>query len=132
MIAVFNKNNFQQYLECKINITCKESTKSYIIGNLANIKRNDLSKDSITLFYGKAVQNYNFEKFQNLADHLFFIECFFPENLKNASAKYYNDIAKKSYYSCYKIVNKRWILFEELADQFEVYTRTIKENFSTF
>lgn len=105
------------------DIQCNKITKSYIIGIFKKYKTAnfDLSNENITLLFAKGVFENNFETFQNLADWLFFLKTLFPAFLKHASPEYYNDIAKISYYRCYKIMHT-WKVYEELADQFEELT----------
>lgn len=106
-----------------------ESTRAYIFGIFKNklINNNDLSKDSITIKYAEAKFSYDFEKFQILGDWIFFTKSIFPKSLNRASPEYYDAIAQNSYYRCYKILDKKWILFEELADEFTNLTNTIQQ-----
>jgi hypothetical protein len=54
-----------------------------------------------------------------------------PQHLKFASKDYYDTIARLSYYSCYKIINKQWRLFEELADNFPVIETQVKQKLNS-
>lgn len=110
--------------------TSKKETKAYIKNILGNkiLPENDLSKDSITLRYSKAKQNFDFKLFQTTADWIFFTKIFFPESLNNASQDYYNSIAQNSYYNCYIIINREWQLFEELSDNFIYLTQEINKS----
>lgn len=117
-----------------INITkslkvSNEATRAYIFGIFKNklINNNDLSKDSITIKYSEAKFSYDFEKFQVLGDWIFFTKSIFPKSLNRASPEYYDAIAQNSYYRCYKILDKKWVLFEELADEFTNLTNTIQQ-----
>ena len=105
-----------------------EATRAYIFNIFASYMRssaNDLSTESLTLKYAEAKQEYSFEKFQSLGDWIFFTRSLFPTSLKNASLDYYDAIAQNSYYRCYKILDRKWILFEELADEFPNFVETI-------
>jgi len=108
---------------------CHRNTKSYIIGVFSkpNIDQ-DLSKISITIEYAEANIEHNFQRLQQLGDQLLFIQSIYPTLLKNASSNYYNDIAQCSYYRCYKLLNKQWVLFEELADRFPKFTKQIRKS----
>ncbi len=99
---------------------CQESTKSYIINVFSqpNMGENDFSKSSITLLYSNAKFAPNFSKFQRLGDWLLFVKSLFPASLSCASSEYYEAIAQDCYYKCYKLINKTWPIFEELADTF--------------
>lgn len=117
------------------DLPCREDTKAYIIGIFSDFQRsakNDLSKNSITLIFAKARFNHDFSIYQNLGDWLFFSRVFFPEHLSNASEDYYTSIGQISYYSCYRLLNRQWLLYEELSDQFtnlEVKTKFLLRNF---
>jgi len=121
--------NLEDFFIKKLNsVDCHESTRAYIISIFVKYKaaQHDLSQESVTLLYSDARTSQSFEKFQNLADWIFFIDSIFPENLQYASPEYYHTIAKLSYYSCYKLINKQWKLFEELSDNYEFITNNIK------
>lgn len=98
------------------NLPCHDHTKSYIAQLMTKPK--DMSKDSITLAYAQAKFKYNFEAFKDIGDWLFWAKTISPKHLNHASAEYYDAIAQNSYYYCYRIINKKWPLFEELADIF--------------
>lgn len=128
MIKIINKNDFYLYIENIIDVSCQQLTRQYIIQNLAALNRKDFSKNSVTLLYANAIESYDFNQFQTLADYLFYTKSFYPKYLKFANEDYYNQLAKKSYYSCYKII-KQWLIFEELADKFESLTEEVRLSF---
>jgi len=127
---IYYKNNLPDLFDEMIKLpTCEKKTKAYIISIFSDINNNkDLSKDSITLLYNKALESYSFSIFQNIGDWLFFTKSMFPKSLKNASIEYYNAIASSSYYKCYIIMNRQWLIFEELADQFNSFTKMVNES----
>lgn len=81
---------------------------------------------SITLEFAGAKFEYNFNRYQNLADWIFFLFTMLPGALNAASPDYYIAVAQNSYYKCYKIMNGKWPLFEDLADNFKVYTIQVR------
>ena len=109
---------FQEKVENIPN--CEKNTKSYVasIFSKLNKENEDLSKESITIVYAQAKFQYKFELFQKIGDWILFTKSLYPSFLKDASSEYYDTIAQCSYYKCYRIVNKQWPLFEELADTF--------------
>lgn len=116
------KSNLTDYFDEKIrNIDCQESTRAYISSIFQKYKsaEYDFSRDSVTILYCNAKDSQNFAKFQNLGDWLFFSETMFPEVLNAATPDYYKTIARLSYYSCYRLINRQWKLFEELADNYD-------------
>lgn len=111
--------NLVKLFENKLNnLHASRETRSYIINVFSKVNNdNDLSKKSLTLEYHEAKLKYSFEKFQTVADWILFVEVFFPNCLHDASKEYYYALGQNSYYFCYRIVNKQWKLYEELADQ---------------
>lgn len=108
---------FNKQLE---ELNCDNNTKAYIVSVLEKFKTNalDYSKDSLTLLYSEAKFRQDFYTFQNIGDWLFFCNTLFPEHLNNASPEYYQSIGRLSYYSCYKLINYQWKLYEKMADEF--------------
>jgi hypothetical protein len=98
----------------------QETTRAYIVNVLKSAKKEskDYSKDSLTIIYSKAKSEQNFELFQNIADWILFTKSLYPISLNGASEEYYNALAQDSYYRCYRLLNRQWLLFEELADKF--------------
>lgn len=121
-----NINNF--FEEILQDLKCQSETKSYIISIYGKFKTAecDLSKDSLTLLFAQARNNHNFLIYQNLGDWIFFTNTLAPQSLNNASKDYYDTIARLSYYSCYKILNKQWKLFEELSDNLIYLEQDVK------
>ena len=113
--------SFNKLLEENLEqLKCLTTTKAYIAGLFKDFMRPDFnySGESITILFHYAKQTHNFKIYQNLGDWLLFCETIFPEHLKFASKEYYTVVAQLSYYSCYKMTNKKWIVFEQLADEF--------------
>lgn len=113
-----NLNTF--FNEIFSELKCQKDTKAYIISIFSKYKLSDfdLSKDSLTLTFAQARNKQDFFTFQNLGDWIFFSKTFAPNYLKNASEEYYYTLGRMSYYSCYKLINRQWKLFEELSDNF--------------
>ena len=102
------------------NLQCDDDTRAYIVSVLERFKTasTDYSKDSLTLLYAEAKFRQDFYTFQNIGDWLFFCNTLFPEHLNKASQEYYHTIGQLSYYSCYKLINCQWKLYERMADEF--------------
>lgn len=94
------------------DLNCKNETRAYIVSIFLKYQNSnfDLSDRSITIEFFEARNIYNFEKFQNLGDWIFFYNSVFD----NSNKKYFDEIGKESYAYCYKIV-KQWELFNELS-----------------
>lgn len=123
------RNNITKYFdELLIDLDCQRDTKAYIISIYGKYKsaQFDLSKDSITLRFAQARSNQDFLTYQNLGDWIFFANTIAPNHLRFASKDYYDTVARLSYYSCYKLINRQWKLFEELSDNFNILETQVK------
>jgi hypothetical protein len=126
-MKTYNLNEFF-YTELE-KLKCDRDTRAYVASVLTKFKTSsaDLSKESITLLYAQAKFSQDFNTFQNIGDWLLYIKAFYPEHLNNASSDYYYSIGSSSYYSCYKILNKKWKLYEQLADLFPYLSLEIRK-----
>ena len=116
-LGLFFQNNLKE-------LHCEDFTRAYIQSIFCKYKSSecDFSKESITLRFYEARTRQDFVEFQNIADWLFFAKSLFPEALNNASIDYFDTIAKNSYYSCYRLINRQLVIYENLADEFEYLT----------
>jgi hypothetical protein len=114
------------------DLQCLPETRSYIISIFSKYKNNsyDYSKQSLTILYFNAYNNRNFFIFQNIGDWIFFCNSVFPESLNSASKEYYNELAKNSYDQCFKLINKQWRIYENLADDFNYLTKQTRKIFT--
>jgi hypothetical protein len=113
--------NVTNFFEDLLNdLKCQRDTRAYIIGIYGKYKsaENDLSKYSITELFSQARAKQDFLTYQTLADWIFFSNTIAPQHLKFASKDYYDTIARISYSTCYRLINRQWKLFEELSDNF--------------
>lgn len=110
---------FEEQLQ---DLDCHQDTRAYIVGVFGRYRTADfdLSKESITIYFSEARNRHDFSRYQACADWIFLCHTLMPTHLHYASKEYYDTIARLSYYSCYKILNKQWKTFEELADNFIV------------
>ena len=117
---MFHKNISSFFEELLNDLHCQRDTKAYIISIYGKFKTAefDLSKDSVTLLFAQARDKQDFLCYQNLGDWIFFANTIAPQHLQFASKEYYDTVARLSYYSCYRLINREWKLFEELADDF--------------
>jgi hypothetical protein len=123
------KNISSFFDELLINLRCQRDTKAYIVSIYGKYKTAefDLSKDSVTLLFAQARNKQDFLTYQNLGDWIFFANTIAPKHLQAASKDYYDTVARLSYYSCYKLINREWKLFEELADNFIILEDQVKK-----
>jgi hypothetical protein len=110
-------------------LSCDQETKAYIAGVFSKYRTTtfDLSKQNITLTYAQAHFQQDFLTFQTIGDWLLFAESLFPESLHSASEDYFFNLGRLSYGSCYRLINRRWRLYEELSDQFIPLTYQMRE-----
>lgn len=99
------------------NLPTTQNTRNYIVSTFTNTMP-DLSKKSLTLTYFEAKFTSDFKKFQETADYILIFESIFPESLNNANKEYYYNLARICFYKCYLLIDKKWLLFEELSDNF--------------
>jgi hypothetical protein len=101
-------------------LQCQQATRAYLISLYSQYRISDfdLSKESITLQFISARENQSFATYQQIADWIMFCQTLAPQHLHNASSDYYRTLGQLSYYSCYQLINRKWLLFEELADNF--------------
>lgn len=127
-------DNISKFFEEVLSdLTCQDDTKAYIISifNKYISAQHDLSKNSVTLLFSQARHNHDFLTYQNLGDWIFFQNTLNGSYLRDASKDYYDTIARLSYNSCYKLINKKWKLFEELSDNFIILEDQTKSKFKS-
>lgn len=126
---ILHRNITNFFEELLIDLECQRDTKAYIISIYGKYKSADfdLSKDSITLLFAQARHKQDFLTYQNLGDWIFFANTLAPYHLKFANKDYYDTVARLSYYSCYKLINRQWKLFEELSDNFLTLESRVKQ-----
>lgn len=123
------KNISSFFDELLIDLRCQRDTKAYIVSIYGKYKTAsfDLSKDSVTLLFAQGRDKQDFLTYQNLGDWIFFANTMAPGHLRNASKDYYDTVARLSYYSCYRLINREWKLFEELADNFLILEDQVRK-----
>lgn len=131
-MEIITNNITKLFDELLIDLDCQHDTRAYIISIYGKYKsaRFDLSKDSITLRFAQARTNQDFLAYQNLGDWIFFANTIAPDHLRFASKDYYDTVARLSYYSCYRLINRQWKLFEELSDNFTTLEGQVKNRLS--
>ena len=130
---ISNGNIINFFDELLIDLECQRDTKAYIVSIYGKYKSAefDLSKDSVTLLFAQARSKQDFLTYQNLGDWIFFANTLAPSHLRFASKDYYDTVARLSYYSCYKLINNQWKLFEELADNFLILEQQVKNRLNS-
>lgn len=132
-MALINQCKLRTFFDDTIKLPyCDERTRAYIISIFLSISsEHDFVGESLTFALKKAHDSMSFKRFKDLGDWLFFTKSMFPDSLRGATPSYYDNIARTSYYRCFMLLNREWILYEELADQFSRYTQIINQSLST-
>jgi hypothetical protein len=128
-MIVYDANITSFFNELLNGLECQNDTQAYIVSIYGKYKtaKFDLSKDSVTLLLAQAHNKQDFLTYQNLGDWIFFANTIAPDCLHDASKDYYDAVARRSYYSCYKLINRQWKLFEEMADNFNSLEEQVKK-----
>jgi hypothetical protein len=122
--------SFNRFLSNELQgLDCNDDTRAYIIGVFDQFRRPtfDFSMEPLGVLYAEAKNTQSFQKFSNIGDWLFIANALFPEHLNAASEDYYYTIGQMSYWSCYKLLNRQWKLYQELSDRFPELTEQARE-----
>ncbi len=127
-MILYRENLSDFFDELLADLDCQSDTRAYIVSIYGKYKNAtfDLSKDSVSLLLAQGRTKQDFLTYQNLGDWIFFSNTLAPSHLHHASKDYYDAVARSSYYSCYKLINRQWKLFEELADNFLFLEEQVK------
>lgn len=101
-------------------LRCQEEIRAYIVSIFSQYQftEKDLSGRSLTIEYSIAKGENDFARYQNIGDYVFFANSLYPESLNGASKDYYHSVGRMSYYACYRLMNRQWKIYEQLADCF--------------
>lgn len=117
MILLLSDKDFNNFFADLLeDMSCEDVTRSYLTNLYTTFKtaHNDLSNQNITLSFLEARSKSSFISLQNIGDWIFFTQTVMPEYLQPVD--YYQDIARLSYYTCYKLLHRQWAVYNELAD----------------
>lgn len=113
------KNVFKK---CFDDLKTSEELKAYLSSLFYTMIRtptdNELPKKSIVLSYFDAKIDGDFDKYKRIGDHVTWTATMFPESL----SEHYDmsvDIAKSSYYACWRLLRNKWKLYKELGDDLQ-------------
>ena len=122
---------FAKLLETS-KLDCKPETQAYISTVLSRHGDYiDLLSRSVTLAWAEAKDSAQFAKHQTLGDYIFWsksVACLTSQitdvkqskqETNDADKQYKIAVGRNAYYACYRLIGKRWPLFEELSDRFD-------------
>ncbi len=117
--------SLEDYFEERLkNIQIDRNLKAYII-SVFRKPQIDLPSPILILTFAAAKDKQDFLLFQKLGDHVLFTRTFFPK-LTAEEKDYKESIAQISYYNCYKLTNRKFILYEQLADQLGEFVKLLQ------
>lgn len=129
-MLLLDQNVSEFFNQLLSDLPCRADTRAYIVGifdHFQKLRPTDFQGSAAERFC-QAREKQNFSNFQRLADELFLTQIIAPEYLhKHASQDYYHTIVRLSYYSCYKLLNRQWQLYEELADRYLTLEYEVKQ-----
>jgi len=104
-------------------VRCEHETRAYLAGLMTERAKSVQDAGSITLAYASARNQGSFEQFQQLGDRVLWAGIFVADEFDEYN-KLYENIGRLCYYTCYRLLDRRWRLYEELADELP---RLVKE-----
>jgi hypothetical protein len=98
------------------SIEVQDATRAYIIDVMSTLGYDcNLHGQSIVLAYYDACSTGSFSSFKRIGDWVLWVASFAPESIE-IHREVNESIGRLSYYACHRILNKKWYLYEELAD----------------
>lgn len=98
------------------DLRCREDTRAYVTGVLAGFRLDgDMSRQSVVLAYADAREKGDFAAFQRIGDWVLWVDAMHPHFIKD-NREVIETIGRLSYYTCHRIMQRQWVLYEELAD----------------
>lgn len=119
------KNFFERVLR---NSSASIEVQAYITKTFLDyIVSNEITRDSFVIAYADAKQTSSFLKFQHLGDKVLWINTFHPAGTSDKTLT--DTIGQLSYFTCYRLIQRQWKLYEELADTLPKLTNELSKLF---
>lgn len=119
------------------DLSCRPDTRAYITGVLARFRSDQVMVrgESVVLEFHLAKQRGDFVSFQRIGDWVLWVGSIHPSYI-DENRNVVETIGRLSYHTCHRMMNKKWVLFEELADDLSRITHdvraSLKHKFSVF
>jgi len=99
--------------------------RAYLVSLFSSMKsaHNDMSRESIVLAFSEARLTGQFAKYQRIGDWVMWGMSFTPESFE--TKELIIDLGRLSYYACWRMTNKEWRVYEELANDLPRITTSI-------
>lgn len=123
--------NIREWFTDKLqHIDATPNATAYVINVLASMACNsktiasyDLSSESIVLAYIAAKHLHSFDAYVRIGDWILYRRSTNLIDLHRDDVEV--TMARLSYYTCYRMMGKSWIVYEELADNFVPFTKQV-------
>ncbi len=127
MLLPSHTDEFFYQVTSEIKAETKE-VQPYIHGVLTQYVQHQkgFPNDSVTLLFIQAQDDMSFHRFQSLGDWIFFLSSIFPTAAQKHQTVY-SMVGKTCYSRCHNLLNKKWMVFEELADNFNYFALQVSE-----
>lgn len=112
-----------------IELPGSSELRAYVVGVLnkyVGSSIDDLSKTSVVFAFAEA-KNAGpdaFAKYQQLGDWVLWINSFAPAAVK-PNVAIVEMMGRQSYDACYRLMQRQWKIYEELADRLPAVTRAV-------
>lgn len=99
------------------SLKASSDARAYLVSLFSSMKstEHDMSDKSVVLSFADARLSRDFAGLQRIGDWTVFSLSIAPQSL--VEKKLTIDIARMSYYSCWKMTHSTWKVYEELADE---------------
>jgi len=91
---------------------------AYVVGVLGKRKwgEDDMSDQSLVIAFQDALLKRDFVEFQRIGDWVLFVDTVMPAHLHGVR-DFAENVARLSYYECFRLMGQQWRVYEELADE---------------
>ena len=111
-MELFVASSLINYFDQILDINCERSTKAYIVKTLS--KPTKEYQHSIALAFSQAQSTHRFESYQAIGDWILIRNSIIAPKEEYQELHYV--VGSICFYHCYKLLNREWKLYEELAD----------------
>lgn len=107
-------------------VEASPDARAYLVALFSSMRsaQEDMSKESIVLAFAQARDTGEFMKFQRIGDWVMWGMAFAPESFD--VPKVAVDLGRLSYYTCWRLTQKEWRVYEELADEMPRLSRELR------
>lgn len=119
MILTLDRAELADWFDRRLrHVRCGRDTRAYLTSLMTErlTATGDMSDESVVLAYHDARNQGRFEDFQRIGDWVVWTGIIVPA-YHDEHGEVYESIGRLSYYACYRILQRQWTLYEELADE---------------